>query len=303
MIEEAAYQSPFVRRSGEAKPRCVDICVIGLPGSGKTMLIATASSEFVGWPTEKWEGPLRYLPDVCVASVDRAATLPLKERGYSVSEFSIAEFLAFESEWGKKFSKKPTWEAVAKFAVEELANSSPRFGTLAIDNLSVLDGKIKRGLIRKAKRDVKPGYSLDMRTVFGEVQDRMAAFWDAVCELPWNVLFLCHGKSTGEDMISEAKDSEAAKARRASLRTAAGGEILPALTGGASLLFKVGPSFTFGLVPNKSIGPKGEVVYDPYLQTVRMEGSEFDFETKSRASLSLNPREPANIFKIMEKIS
>jgi hypothetical protein len=262
------------------------LVIHGQMGAGKTTLASTASSKFPDTlPTERaapGEAPKYVLDDMAWLSFDPKATAGFRERGVTVPNFDVPHFRGTEDLWkAAKFARQPTIFQAAEFGLQQLLARKPKW--LVIDTVSTFDLGLNEYYSKTESSNKFEKYN----KIFGAHK----AFYNICASAGCAVIFICHSKAE-----IESDDSDAA-AKQDVLRTAAGGNIVPEITGKGKLVYKGAASMQLAVL-TKTVRDGKRKVLERYVSPIKTAGH----ETKNRWELSLGDKEEAHLGKILAKV-
>jgi len=267
------------------------LLILGQFGAGKTALAATASEHFpANWPTTRHKGKAaKYnLTDMFWLSVDKKACAGFRERGVNVRQFDVLDFMGNEKTWRKAgFTRQPNVFKAAEFGLKVAAASGATY--LVVDTVTTLDRLFIEYWMAHCPVSARTG-NRDTQGMYGEILGWHLAFFTTCIKVTTATLFLCHTRVLGEAELTTEK------ARQKTMTTAAGGIIIPDITGKGALPYKAHCSAQLAIVGKPIPGKKGQL--ERYVSTVK----DGESETKNRWELSLDAREEPHLGKMFAKI-
>ena len=267
------------------------LLILGQFGAGKTALAATASEYFPAkWPTTRHKGSkAKYdLKDMFWLSIDKKACAGFRERGVSVRQFDVLHFMGTEKLWREAgFVSPPNIFKAAEFGLKVAAASGATY--LVVDTVTTLDRQFIEYWMAHCPTSARTG-GKDTQSMYGEILNWHLRFSTEAIKATTSTIFICHTRVLG---LAEKQEE---KARQNTMTTAAGGIIIPDITGKGALPYKAHASAQLAVVGAPVVGAKGKL--KRYVSTV-LDG---DSETKNRFELSLDPREVAHLGQLFKKI-
>jgi hypothetical protein len=199
------------------------------PKAGKTTLAATASQFYTpGKPCD--------LEDMLFLVMDNDGLGALESKGIKVPSINVLKM------WADMGFTRGT-----RALLDGLPALLDKRGTniLCVDSLSSLDIEANAQYYDRAPEGV------DHWTSFRQVLGEHRIFHSNIRRLGVDVIYNCHSKVVGE------AETEVAKTKDRALRLAAGGNIVPALTGQALSIYQRDQSFQGAIMVKKAVNGAG----------------------------------------------
>ena len=276
------------------------VVIQGQFSAGKTTLAATVDPGCPDpLPTVKHKGPPKHtLKKVFWMCYDKGAILSFKERGIAVSRFDVRKYMA-----EKKCSVMVATEAGLREA-EHAVQGGVEW--VVIDTISVYDKMLDaywqamllsdKGL--KDGNDSKSANKLIEEVQipkYGRMFSSHKMLHDNLMNLGCGVIYLTHSKAMIDLGLGNSDDKEKQKKVRQTMTTAAGGVLVPDITGKGAGVYKADArlQLVVKVVANMKWQLIREVWADP----------KDGYETKNTFELSIVGKQEPNLRKILAKIA
>lgn len=287
----AKYTAKAVTTSQKATFKDSMIGIIGVPGTGKSSLLATASKHFNGWPNKDFNKETRegliFLSDLCVIAIDPGSADGYKSAGYDCHLIDYRAILREE--------KDP--ERALLIALE-LASQVVGVDIYGLDSISQFDDDELNYLVahpelwvseKSGKQDTREKWDL-LKAAHGAVYNRYLL-------LSGVKIFVGHTKALFEDLTAKTADQKEMATRKEKVNLAGNASITLDVTGKSERVWIRLNSIQIGVRTKED--PRTKKL-ERVLETEF--SSEVDLAVKNRFSNIIGKNPEFNLHKMIQAI-
>lgn len=289
-----------VRMSHEAPMKPI-IVIQGKYGAGKTMLAATISDDFKSLPIAKHKGPPnQVLNDLFWISFDEGATLGFRERGISVKEFDVHDWMS---------KKKCSILTATEKALIELEKAVNHYGIqwVVVDTVSQFDKGLEQywvNILRQGKNleDLNPAEVDDKIQIpaYKRMFNSHKMLQENLLNLRVGRIYLTHAKAIGTFKLGNPDEQAKQAKARSALQTANAASLAeaglePDVTGKGAGGYLAPARLILFVKKVRGVGNASS-------REVWAEPTSEGYTTKNSFELSIVGKQEPNLKKILEKI-